>query len=138
MRALIVTLLAIAIGVAADWQADLIRPLFDQDTTHITYVIAGLTAALGTTYRTKWTPWTVKHGVLLMFGLLGTVVGFMMALSGVTAGVDLTKMTGVTTALTTTIVGIVCHLYLLVLVRVQKMDDRALDRYGERYRASLR
>ncbi len=55
-----------------------------------------------------------------MLGLLGTVAGFMIAITGAVEGDTALKFAGVSTALSTTAVGIVAHLYLLVMQRFMR------------------
>jgi hypothetical protein len=62
--------------------------------------------------------WMCDHGVTLMLGLLGTLVGFMAALTGAVDGDTAQKFSGVNSALVTTVAGLVAHMYLLLATRV--------------------
>lgn len=121
MRSILIVLTAGALlGFA--WVHHLVQPIFDGDPTGIVWVVAAVTGAgaLAAFWAPSWLAWLCEHGVTLMLGLLGTVVGFMSAIAGAVSGDDAAKMDGVTTALTTTIAGMVSHLFLIVLEKVSR------------------
>jgi len=116
----ILALTALAL-LAAGAVAGVIQPLFAADGTGLTYASAAL-AVFGTVAPKDWLKWLVKHGLTIMLGLLGTVLGFWTALEGLSVEDDIVMQSGVATALTTTVVGMVAHLYLTLLLRVSRSD----------------
>jgi hypothetical protein len=78
--------------------------------------LAGLTFATAA-WTSEFIDWACEHGLTLLLGLLGTLTGFMAALSGVTDGDIVQKLAGIETALSTTVVGLVCHLWLIAAAR---------------------
>ena len=97
------------------------RALF-ADQTGIVWVLIALAcvASCATRWRYLFSDWIVEHGLLILLGLLGTVVGFMQAITGVLADDSIVKMAGVDTALSTTAVGLVAHIYLLIMQRAMR------------------
>ncbi len=104
--------------LAAGAVAGVVQPLFVADATYLTY--ASVLVAVFCTFNASWLEWVCKHGLTIMLGLLGTVVGFWHALEGMALGDDIIKVAGVSTALTTTVVGMICHLYLVLIQRVSR------------------
>ena len=98
------------------------QAIWHADATHISAGIAAITVAAsisaGFARTREWLPWVVDNGVTLLLGLLGTVLGFMAAVQGMASADVAAKMGGVSTSNATTVAGLVCHLYLLVLARV--------------------
>ncbi len=111
------------LGLALYWAAFMIGwvgIIIDGDSTGISYgvfAIAGV-GLMSMSWTPEWGRWLCDHGVPLLLGLLGTLVGFMTALSGMVLDDSALKMQGVDSALTTTITGLVVHLYLLVTLKV--------------------
>lgn len=119
-RVLTVQVVAILLAVYA-WMLGYVQPLFNGDATGISYAVVAVAGAgtLSAHYRGEWLAWISHHGVCTMLGLLGTVLGFLDALAGLSEGSDVAKLAGVTTALTTTVVGMIAHLYLILLQKVR-------------------
>jgi hypothetical protein len=100
----------------------LAQEAFASDATGLVWMVTAITL-LGTFAAFEapsWLTWICDHGLTLLFGLLGTVVGFMAALHGIVSGDEVAKLAGVATALSTTAVGMVSHLYLILLERVSR------------------
>ena len=97
------------------------RALFS-DQTGIVWLVVGL-GIMGS-ISSRWFPalndWLCEHGMSLMLGLLGTVIGFMGAIIGATTGDVTAKLVAVETALSTTMVGLVVHMYLLIMQRLMR------------------
>lgn len=86
-------------------------------------------------------PSTVRHiaGILVLLGLVGTVIGFIVALSGVdpqkvpavenVAPMVARLINGMSIALYTTLIGSVLHLWLMLTQRI--LSGAALDLYRE-------
>lgn len=92
-------------------------PFIEDDATGIVLGLIALAAfctALSGYWR-KALVWVVENQVCPTLGLLGTVIGFMMTLEGITGDVTAAKMAGVSTALVTTATGMIAHLWLLVV-----------------------
>lgn len=104
--------------VAAGCVVGMVQPLFIGDSTYLTYGIVGIAVFL--TFSASLRDWCCEHGITLLLGLLGTVIGFSMALQGVEASDQVMKMNGVQTALNTTIVGLTSHLYLIIQQRINR------------------
>jgi len=85
------------------------------DSTGLVFIIATITIAGGLGW---WRDWLCEQGITLLIGLLGTIIGFWMALSGVVTGAEDLKLDGLGTALSTTVCGLVTHFYLLVMERI--------------------
>lgn len=115
---IILALTALAL-LTAGAVAGVIQPLFASDGTYLTYASAAV-AVFGTVCSRDWLEWIVKHGLTIMLGLLGTVLGFWGALEGLSVDDDIVMQSGVSTALTTTVVGMVAHLYLVLIQRVSR------------------
>ena len=109
---IVIPIVAVAL-MAAGLITGVVQPVYEGDTTYITYA-ATVVAMIGTFWPTMRN-WIVEHGLTLMLGFLGTVWGFWGALEGLATDDDIAKVDGVATALTTTIVGLIAHLYLLVM-----------------------
>ena len=92
------------------------------DQTGIVWVVVtiGIVGSISARWKPSLNDWFCEHGMPLMFGLLGTVVGFMAAITGVIADDQLAKMAGVDTALSTTAVGLVTHICLLTMQRMMR------------------
>lgn len=121
MREAILVLTAIGLVALAGFFG-LVELTLAADSTGIAWVILIL-GALCTLLARRWRAlltWTCDQGVAVTLGLLGTVIGFMNALSGIAAGDDATKLEGVETALVTTIVGVIAHLWLIVVREVTR------------------
>lgn len=112
----------VAVGFWAAWAAvylygDLGR-IYAGDHTGLAWAITAA-ALLWFTPFARWRRWACDHGVLLMLGLLGTLIGFSEALLGAQGSDQALVLSGVSTALYTTLVGLVLHLYLILLDRVR-------------------
>ena len=103
--------------------ANIVLPVFASDTLYMTHGIAGLMlVGLYFAARNKWEDVARTSRFLVGLGLLGTVIGFRMALSGISPGsagdvADIQPMVsalvaGMGTAISTTIVGLIGSLWL--------------------------
>ena len=102
------------------WRADLLVPFFESDTTGLIVLITAV-AGLGTlcaAFR-RWDDVELIRKHLPSLGLLGTVVGISMAIAGLQEGFDI-KLLGLHTAFSTTLAGLIGHLWLVVTERVLK------------------
>ena len=120
--------------VAWAWQLGYVRQVFARDISHISYVIAALFAAALATmtvslWRGKPVEWLADVSEwLVTLGLIGNVVGFVIALSGVsTADVGSAEgaqkiaqelLSGMGVAFYSTLVGAVTALWLSVNRRI--------------------
>jgi len=93
------------------------QALYAADATNITLGIAGM-ALVAPFIGASWRRWLGDQGVTLLFGLMGTMIGFWLALEGAIQGADELKMAGLGAALSTTIAGLVAHFYTLLLSRI--------------------
>lgn len=93
-----------------------IQPVFENDKTYITYFIVFSTIIIS--FIPSIRDWVCDNALTLFLGLLGTVLGFSMAIYGISNENSLAKLEGVNTALNTTIVGLISHIYLLVLRKI--------------------
>lgn len=120
-RPLVVVVTAAALVTAA-LTTGLAQEAFAADSTGIVWLVTAVTllGTLAAFSGPSWLTWICDHGLTLLFGLLGTVVGFLAALQGIVSGDEVAKLAGVSTALSTTAVGMVCHLYLILLERVSR------------------
>ena len=122
---------AIAI-VAGAWVEGYIQPLFAPDKSILTWVIAGVwLIGMVQSFRKRWISVINISEALVMLGLIGTVFGFIVALSGVDpdkAG-DVSQVSGMVSrliegmgiALWTTLEGSVLSLWLAI--NQQLSDD---------------
>lgn len=111
-------LLLTAFGLLAfGYVGGVVQPIYAGDSTGIVWGISGL--ALMGTVLARWRRGVLRflcsEGVTMTLGLLGTVLGFIAALSGVVSGDEILKLDGVRTALFTTAAGIVGHLWLMLV-----------------------
>lgn len=126
-----VGVVALLIGV---FKFDLIQLLAEKDSTYLTFGI--LVVAIGTSFslfpmKTKDWHWFMSDAVLSI-GMVGTLFGFLMVLGQSFADIDTsstesmtvaigTLAQGMSTALVTSLVGLVCSLWLkLQLVIVEE------------------
>ena len=103
-------------GLVALQLGGLLYPFIAADKTFIVPGLLVLTlviTSLATPYR-RVLSWTLEHQIAPSLGLLGTVLGFAVALGGISGDITADKLAGVNTALNTTITGLMCHLWLLV------------------------
>lgn len=103
-------------AIIAGW----VWPLVETDRTYMTGAIAALFAiglALVILRQWHWVEWIRQ--VLPGLGLLGTFIGFSIAVGGVEGGDYDLRNLGVATALNTTIVGLIGNLWL-------HLNERAL------------
>ncbi len=103
------------------WRADLLVPFFTADKIGLTAMIAGVAAlgVAGVAVR-RWTLVAYLKDNLPTLGLLGTVVGFSMAVAGLSGDDFELKFLGLDTALNTTIAGLVGSLWLSLNERLLK------------------
>lgn len=94
-----------------------LMPYIMADSTFITAGLIGFAfiCTILSTCRRKLMIWVIDNQVMPMLGLLGTVLGFMIALNGIVGAMEATKLAGVETALITTAAGMIAHLWLLVV-----------------------
>jgi hypothetical protein len=102
--------------VAAGIFSGVVQPVFENDKTYITYFISTITVFVS--FMPSIRDWLCDNAIILFLGLLGTILGFSLAISGISDDDIVTKIDGVSTALNTTIVGIVGHLYLISLKKL--------------------
>lgn len=91
--------------------------LVGADQSGIVAVLTGLAfiCTLLASTRRKLLVWVIDNQLAPMLGLLGTVLGFMVALEGITGDVTAAKLAGVHTALVTTAAGMIAHIWLLIV-----------------------
>lgn len=113
MPVILLTALALAlVGLHID---GVLVPYIAADRTGIILAVAAV-AVLATAlarWRRKFMVWVIDQQVCPTLGLLGTVLGFTLALSGVAGDVSADKLAGVHMALNTTGAGLLAHLWLL-------------------------
>ncbi len=104
------------------WMNGFLGEVLLSDQTGIVWIVIAICmfGAISSNWFPFFNDWVLEHGLTLMVGLLGTVVGFTIAINGAVTNDVAIKLSGVDTALTTTAVGIVTHIYLLVLQRVMR------------------
>jgi len=104
-------------ALAALHISGVLLPFIESDATRI--VPALITIAALCTIWARPRDWVVDQQICPTLGLLGTVLGFMVALAGIEGDITADKLGGVTTALTTTAAGIIAHIWLLVVREVR-------------------
>ena len=104
----------------AGWRLGLLVPFFVADRTGLVVLIA-VVALIGVANvgLRRWDDVAFISKHLPSLGLLGTVVGFSVAIAGLTADFDI-KLLGLHTALNTTLAGLVGHLWLSLNERILK------------------
>ena len=102
------------------WRADLLIPFFTADEIGLTAFVAAVAAigVVGVGFR-RWAPVEFLKEHLVTLGLLGTIIGFSMAITGLAEDFDF-KMLGLHTALNTTLAGLAGSLWLALCERVLK------------------
>ncbi len=101
-----------AAGLYVAWRAGLLVEFFTADKTGMTIVIAGVAGiGIGCAAWQRWDTVEFISRHLPTMGLLGTVVGFSMAIAGLGEDFDI-KMLGLHTALNTSLAGMLGHLWL--------------------------
>ena len=129
------------VGVYLTYAYDLLIPLYNNDITHLTYlitVILGIsTISIGyKTFKKKTMhlEWFASD-VVLSLGMIGTIVGFMVMLYGTFSEIDVTDMasiravlaamgTGLYTALSTTLMGLIASVVLKCQISIIDPEDR--------------
>ncbi len=108
-------------GIYGAWRADLLVPFFTADQIGLTALVAGVGAigVVGVAIR-RWSLVAYLKDNLPTLGLLGTVVGFSMAVAGLSGDDFELKFLGLDTALNTTIAGLVGSLWLSLNERLLK------------------
>ena len=91
--------------------------LYAADVTKLTLAVAGL-VLIASFVGPHWRRWLCDQGVPLLLGLMGTMIGFWIALEGAISGGQEMKLEGLGTALSTTICGLVAHFYLILSTRI--------------------
>ena len=104
-------------ALGASYSVGALGDVIERDQTGIVYglIAAALICTALAQTRRRVLIWVLDHQIAPIVGLLGTVLGFMAALAGITGDVTAAKLSGVETALVTTAVGMVCHIWLLVV-----------------------
>lgn len=110
-------LLCLAAATLQGW----VWPLFEADQTYMTAgifatFVVGLVMVL--LARWSWVDWLA--GVLPALGLLGTFIGFAMAVDSLSGPATEMSQLGLNTALNTTIAGIIGSVWLQLNERVLK------------------
>lgn len=116
MRAAILLIVA-AGALAALHLGGRLFPFIEADQTGIVLglmALIGVCTALSRIWR-KLIIWVIDHQICPTFGLLGTVIGFMATLEGVVGDITAAKLSGVETALVTTVTGLLAHIWLLIV-----------------------
>lgn len=110
----------VALLLVSVWLAGVLD--FIHDETGMVWLIAAVAVmgAICARYARPWLEWLCDAGVPVLLGLLGTVAGFIMAIQGIQGDAEAAKISGVGTALSTTAVGLVAHLYLILMERVTR------------------
>lgn len=104
--------------LAASYVSGDLQAVIDGDTTGVVVWAIGALGLFGTIAARKrraWLRWICAEGVCTILGLFGTVVGFMIALAGITGDIQADKLGGIETALVTTAAGIIVHIWLLLV-----------------------
>ena len=110
-----------AVLLFAAWQQGWLWPVFENDATRISWLIAGaflLGVALLPDRKLYYidTRWIAV--ILPVLGIVGTIIGFKMAVDGA-AGADFElRDFGIATALNTTIAGLIGSLWLRMSKRL--------------------
>lgn len=108
----IVQVTAISLLVAS-WALGWLQNIFLTDQTHVTSIIAVVTAiGLSQVYAGRWSWVEFIVTALPLLGLLGTVIGIKIAVGGVEGKEIVLRDLGVATALNTTIVGMIGALWV--------------------------
>lgn len=119
MKKAIITLLTTASLIFGAWHLGYVEPLYLEDQTYITYVITALWAlALACWFAGKKEITEYISNTLTTLGLLGTLLGIKIATSGQALDDHTVQSLGVSSAINTTILGIVCSLYLDTFMRM--------------------
>ena len=106
--------------LAAGWMQGAVANVFMGDQTGMTFGIAAVfLVGLALAARGRWGGAEYVSLILPTLGLLGTVIGFSMALTGVAGDDIVLRDIGVHTALNTTIVGLSGSLWLGLLGRLK-------------------
>ena len=131
--------IVLAALVFAAWQAGLLMRAWAADQTYLTVAIAGLwLLGIAASGRRDWRAVAWLAARCFQVGLIGTVVGFIIALSGVDPAraddLNATKemvailIAGMSTALYTTLLGALANLWLR-LVQFLLEGDSARERF---------
>ena len=131
----------IGAGVYFTYSSGWLVPLYNNDITHLTYLI---TAILGITTvsigykafkgRSMHLEWFASD-IVLSLGMVGTIVGFMVMLHGTFRKIDVADMesvrlvlaamsSGLYTALSTTLLGLVASVIIKCQISVIDPEDR--------------
>lgn len=112
-------------GVYSAWVNDWLQSEILSDVTYLTHAIFLLTfVGIGCAALKRWRGVRFTCKVLVLLGLIGTVIGFRMALSGINpdsvsdvsvlSGLVATLVQGMGVALTTTLMGSIGALWLMI------------------------
>ena len=129
------------VGIYLAHASGWVVPLYNNDITNITYLISALmvlaTLSIGyKAYHTKsmHLEWFVSD-VVLSLGMIGTIVGFMVMLYGTFGEIKVDDMesvrsvlsamsSGLYTALSTTLMGLIASVALKVQISVVDPEDK--------------
>lgn len=127
------------------WDFGILRSVYTQDATYITFLLTvlltGATASIGWKYykhklNTSYFVESYVSSIAITLGMVGTVIGFMIMLSGTFGNIELNDVqavkrllealtTGLFTALNTTLVGLITSLHLRTqFVLLGSTDDQ--------------
>lgn len=115
-------LITAAGAMAMAYVAGAIQPVFANDQTGIVWAIAGL-GVLGTLLARRKRMalvWLCEHHVAPLLGLLGTVIGVMLAMQSFNGVPGPEQLGGVFVALNTTAAGLTVQLYLMLVREITR------------------
>jgi len=123
MKKAITLLILTASLIFGAWHLGYVEDLYLDDRTYITYLITFLWLtgiALALRYKEGWT----KHisNALPGLGLLGTLIGIKLAVAGAEEAAFNLRDLGVSSAINTTILGLLGNMYLRTFMRLLRRE----------------
>jgi hypothetical protein len=123
MKKAITLLILTASLIFGAWHLGIVEPLYQQDLTYITYLVTLLWLtgiALALRYKDEWASHVAN--ALPGLGLLGTLIGIKIAVTG-SAGEDFSlRDLGVSSAINTTILGLIGNMYLVSFMKLLRRE----------------